>query len=107
MGIEELKKQEAIKASNQKKKKWYQKWWGIGLIIIVSVNVIGSLVNSSGLGSSTSNGRSGLSACECSQRWLMTDKSFMKSTDRWKHDECTRKYGGFAGANDACIRSRR
>ena len=103
MGIEELKKQEAARnASSQNEKSWFKKWWGIGLIIFLSVNIIGVFLSPSGLGSSSSKG-TGLSPCECSRRWLTTHKSYMKATDRWKHDECTRKYGGFAGANEACI----
>ena len=86
--------------NNQTEKKWYQKWWGIVTIIIVIVGIINGITNSSNSSSS------GLSACECSQRWLSTPKSMMKSTDKWKYDECVRKYGGFAGANDACIKSK-
>lgn len=68
--------------------------------IFILVLIITQLSNSSSSSSSSIN------ACECSERWLSTPKSMMKSTDKWKYDECVRKYGGFAGANNACIKSK-
>ena len=52
--------------------------------------------------SSSSSSSSSINACECSERWLATPKRMMKSTDKWKYDECVRRYGGFAGAHNAC-----
>ena len=69
--------------------------------IFILVLIITQLTNTSS--SSTS---SSINACACSERWLTTPKSMMKSTDKWKYDECVRKYGGFAGANNACIKSK-
>ncbi|WP_299012061.1 hypothetical protein [uncultured Polaribacter sp.] len=54
------------------------------------------------LSKSSSSPSSSINACECSERWLATPKSMMKSTDKWKYDECVRKYGGFAGAHAKC-----
>ena len=51
---------------------------------------------------SNSSSSSSINACECSERWLATPKRMMKSTDKWKYDECVRRYGGFAGAHNAC-----
>ena len=68
--------------------------------IFILVLIVTQLTNSSSSSSSSIN------ACECSERWLATPKSMMKSTDKWKYDECVRKYGGFAGANDSCIKSK-
>lgn len=64
--------------------------------ILILVLIITQLSNSSSSSSSSIN------ACECSERWLATPKSMMKSTDKWKYDECVRKYGGFAGAHSIC-----
>jgi hypothetical protein len=80
-------------------KKWYQKWWGIALIVFLILSIISQLFIAK-----SSNSSSTTSACQCSQRWLATPKEFMKATDRWKYDECVRKFGGFAGANSACIK---
>lgn len=70
--------------------------------IFILVLIITQLTNSS----SSSSSSSSINACKCSERWLATPKRMMKSTDKWKYDACVRKYGGFAGANDACIKSK-
>jgi hypothetical protein len=90
---------EILNSNNPKNEKsWYQKWWGVAIIILIILGVIGNLV-----GNKNSDSSSTISACQCSERWLATPKEFMKATDRWKYDECVRKFGGFAGANSACV----
>lgn len=81
-------------------KKWYQKWWGIVLIVFLILSIISQLF----IAKSSNSSSSTTSACQCSQRWLATPKEFMKATDRWKYDECVRKFGGFTGANSACAK---
>lgn len=89
---------EVFKRNNSKiEKSWYQKWWGVAIIIFIILAIIGNLA-----GNKNSNTSSTISACQCAERWLATPKEFMKATDRWKYDECVRTYGGFAGAHSEC-----
>lgn len=95
MGIEELKKQEATRnASDQKEKSWFQKWWGIGLIVIVSVNVIGVFISPAGIGSS------GLSPCDCLEAMVTSNEVYRKcllqdidkAFDYWESRDPSRKF---------------
>jgi surface protein len=72
----------------------------IGVLVLLSL-----LFNNQS--SSSSSSSSTTSACNCTEKWLALPRNMMPGDDKWKYDECKRKYGGFAGANEKCIASRR
>lgn len=103
--LDENKNAEENNKTNEFSRKIAEKDKSQNKLIVIAAIVSAIVVFGFFLIGNSNNSSSGLSACECSQRWLATPKSMMKSTDKWKYDECVRKYGGFAGANEACIES--